>query len=90
MTLCLKCNFHKGVAVLDEQTISIRQAYINEANKIFSDSEIIEMNIILNEYFKPRKKRSKAIYKKRGYVIWNKKNHNRKILEIFNEMNSQK
>ena len=90
MTLCLRCNFHKGVSVLDENIIAERQQYIKEVNKIFTNDEVIEMNLILNEYFKPHKKRSRAKYKKRGYKIWDSKNNKGSIWKIFNEMNSHK
>jgi hypothetical protein len=64
LTLCLKCNFKKGIRPLSEEEFIIVESYVLLANKIFSEKTQYKMNYILKEYFtngdgKPKNKKGR-------------------------------
>ena len=68
MTLCLKCNFKKGSHPLSEEEFCIREKYIINANKIFTNDDIYIMDSVLNDYFttdgRPKKKKPNNVLRK--------------------------
>jgi hypothetical protein len=49
LTLCLRCNFKKGIHPLPEEEFLQVEQYVLLVNEIFTNKE--EMNAILKEYF---------------------------------------